>query len=147
MSRSKPCDKQPASQFRRHRWRFDPWVGKVPWRRAWQSTPTFLPGESHGAWQAAVHSVTQSWTRLKRLSTHTHAPWVRRSPLPQSLSPQTSDHRCEKALWMVQCHHTWNYFAVKIIEHQQWRTVLLNRECFHTANPLALLVGRCVIWR
>ena len=27
---------------------FDPWVGKVPWRRVWQSTPIFLPGESHG---------------------------------------------------------------------------------------------------
>ena len=28
--------------------RFDPWVGKIPWRRAWQPTPVFLPGESHG---------------------------------------------------------------------------------------------------
>ena len=26
----------------------DPWVGKIPWRRAWQPTPVFLPGESHG---------------------------------------------------------------------------------------------------
>ena len=26
----------------------DPWVGKIPWRRAWQPTPIFLPGESHG---------------------------------------------------------------------------------------------------
>ena len=26
----------------------DPWVGNIPWRRAWQSTPVFLPGESHG---------------------------------------------------------------------------------------------------
>ena len=25
---------------------FDPWVGKMPWRRAWQPTPVFLPGES-----------------------------------------------------------------------------------------------------
>ena len=28
--------------------RFHPWVRKVPWRRAWQATPVFLPGESHG---------------------------------------------------------------------------------------------------
>jgi len=27
--------------------RFDPWVGTIPWRRAWQPTPVFLPGESH----------------------------------------------------------------------------------------------------
>ena len=26
--------------------RFDPWVGKIPWRRAWQHTPVFLSGES-----------------------------------------------------------------------------------------------------
>ena len=25
---------------------FDPWVGKIPWRRAWQPAPVFLPGES-----------------------------------------------------------------------------------------------------
>ena len=24
----------------------DPWVGKIPWKRAWQPTPKFLPGES-----------------------------------------------------------------------------------------------------
>ena len=27
---------------------FDPWVGKVPWRRKWQPTPIFLPREFHG---------------------------------------------------------------------------------------------------
>ena len=27
---------------------FDPWVGKIPWRRKWQSTPVFLPGKPHG---------------------------------------------------------------------------------------------------
>ena len=26
---------------------FNPWVRKIPWRRAWQPTPVFLPGESH----------------------------------------------------------------------------------------------------
>ena len=28
--------------------RFNPWVGKIIWRRKWQSTPVFLPGVSHG---------------------------------------------------------------------------------------------------
>ena len=27
---------------------FDPWVGKILWRRKWQSTPVLLPGKSHG---------------------------------------------------------------------------------------------------
>ena len=34
-----------ARDVKRHR--FDPWVGKIPWRRAWQPTPVFLPGKSH----------------------------------------------------------------------------------------------------
>ena len=41
--------KESACQCRRHkRLRLDPWVGKIPWRRACQPTPVFLPGESHG---------------------------------------------------------------------------------------------------
>ena len=37
-------DKEPASPWHKRRG-FDPWVRKIPWRRAWQSTPVFLPGE------------------------------------------------------------------------------------------------------
>ena len=36
-------------QYRRHRrWAFNPWIGKIPWRRKWPLTPVFLPRESHG---------------------------------------------------------------------------------------------------
>ena len=35
------------------RFRFSPWVGKIPWRRAWQLTPVFLPREFHG-WRSVV---------------------------------------------------------------------------------------------
>ena len=41
--------KEPACQCRRcKRCRFNPWVGRTPWRRAWQPTPVSLPGESRG---------------------------------------------------------------------------------------------------
>ena len=41
--------KEPACQCTRHKQHgFHPWVGKIPWRRKWQPTPVFLPGESHG---------------------------------------------------------------------------------------------------
>ena len=41
--------KEPTFLCRRQkRLELDPWVGKIPWRRAWQSTPISLPGESHG---------------------------------------------------------------------------------------------------
>ena len=36
--------------------RLDPWVRKIPWRREWQPTPVFLPGESHGQRSLAGHS-------------------------------------------------------------------------------------------
>ena len=35
---------------------FDPWVGKIPWRRKWQPTPIFLPGKSHGQRSLAGYS-------------------------------------------------------------------------------------------
>ena len=36
--------------------RFDPWVGKIPWRREWLPTPVFLPRESHGQRNLAGYS-------------------------------------------------------------------------------------------
>ena len=54
--------------------RFNPWVEKIPWRREWQSTPAFLPGESHGQRSLVGYSPwshkdsdTPEWL------THTHA--------------------------------------------------------------------------
>ena len=38
-SKESTCNRQPG---------FDPWVGKILWRRKWQPTPVFLPGKSHG---------------------------------------------------------------------------------------------------
>ena len=35
---------------------FNLWVGKIPWRKKWQPTPVFLPGESHGQRSLAGYS-------------------------------------------------------------------------------------------
>ena len=40
----------------RERCSFDPKIGKIPWRRAWQPTPVFLPGDSHGQRNLAGYS-------------------------------------------------------------------------------------------
>ena len=49
--------KEPPCQCRKQkRPGFDPWVGKTPWRRKWQPTPAFLPGESHGQRSLAGYS-------------------------------------------------------------------------------------------
>ena len=44
---------------------FDPWVGKIPWRRKWQATPVFLPGESHGQ-RSLVGYIPWSLKRVRR---------------------------------------------------------------------------------
>ena len=49
--------KEPACQCMLDRRRFDLcWVEKIPWRRKWQPTPVFLPGESHGQRSRAGYS-------------------------------------------------------------------------------------------
>ena len=45
-------------------------LGRSPWRRAWQPTPVFLPGESHGERSLAVYSL---WNR--KMSNMTEAMW------------------------------------------------------------------------
>ena len=58
--------KESACQWRKLQ--FYPWVGKIPWRREWQPTPVFLPGESHGqgclVGYNIIHGVAKSQTRL-----------------------------------------------------------------------------------
>ena len=49
--------KELSCQCRRHkRLGFNSWVGKIPWRRAWQHASVFLPGKSHGQRSLAGYS-------------------------------------------------------------------------------------------
>ena len=50
---------------------FNPWVRKIPWRRKWQPTLVFLPGESQG--QMSLHGGAKSRTQL---STHNTRTWT-----------------------------------------------------------------------
>ena len=63
--------KEPTYQCRRcKRRRFNPWVRKMPCSRAWQPTPAFLPGKSHGQTEPGKlqptrsQRVRQDWTDL-----------------------------------------------------------------------------------
>ena len=65
--------KEPACQCRRHERcgiahrtnsGFDPWVGKMPLRRAWQPTPVFLSGESHGQRSLVAYSPQSDTTAV-----------------------------------------------------------------------------------
>ena len=49
---------------------FDPWVRRIPWRRAWQPTPVFLPGEPHGQRSLVGYS---PWIHQESdMTEHTH---------------------------------------------------------------------------
>ena len=66
--------KEVSCQCRRHkRCRLGHWVGRIPWTRAWLSTPVFLPGNSPWTEEpGGLQSIgSQSWAGLKRLSAHT----------------------------------------------------------------------------
>ena len=60
VKKHKTTEKKTTHQCRRpkrsERCGFNPWVGKMPWRRAWQPTPVFLPGESHGQRSLVAYS-------------------------------------------------------------------------------------------
>ena len=49
---------------------FNPWVGKIPWGRAWQPTPVFLPGECHGQRSLAGYSPWGCKNTTEQLSTY-----------------------------------------------------------------------------
>ena len=72
--------KEPTYLCRRHP--LDPWIGKIPWRKAWQPTPVSLPGEFH--WQRSLEGYSlggckKNWAQLStymcahaRVHMHTH---------------------------------------------------------------------------
>ena len=73
--------KESTCQCRRlKRLGFDPWIRKIPWRRARQPTPVFLPGEIHGQRSLAGYSpcsckeldMTEHRCACAHTHTHTH---------------------------------------------------------------------------
>ena len=96
--------KESSFQCRRcKRHRFSRWVGKIPWRREWQPTAVFLPGESHGHRSLVGYSpwghkrVISVWVRTVHKSTKQRvAPYFRvllghyfRQPLDSNISKHT----------------------------------------------------------
>ena len=66
--------KEPACQcLRRKRPGFDPWVRKIPWKRAWQPTPVSLPGESHRQRTIGLQRIRHNWSDLAHVCDKTTA--------------------------------------------------------------------------
>ena len=65
--------KESTCRSRRCKWHgLDPWVGKIPWSRKWQPTPVSCLESSmgRGTWQATIHGVSKSQTRLSTSGCH-----------------------------------------------------------------------------
>ena len=76
LSRELGCGKESVCQCRSHkRLGFNLWVWKIPWKRAWELTPVFLPRESHGQRNLVSYSlvgsqrVRHNWSNLARICT------------------------------------------------------------------------------
>ena len=81
--------KESACQCRRHRkHRFNPWVGKIPWRRKWQPTLVFLPGKPHG--QRSLVGCRSCGCRVQRVGHD----WM-------------NEHACNFG-WAIECLDSWS---------------------------------------
>ena len=71
------------------------------WRRKWQPTPVFLPGESRDgwAWCAAVYGVAQSRTRLKWLSSSSSSTTFSNHPFISFYQRSSSLHKAYSYCW------------------------------------------------
>ena len=135
--------KEPTYQCRSCKRRgFDPWVGKIPWRREWQPSPVFLPGESHGQrglvscspqsrteldmTEATLHASTKRIYRKMHTLKHT-GPWTTLSLLT-SLSDSSQTHLSSIHKAVSSCINTWDHVTAlgKTLQH------VLPLECFRT---------------
>ena len=102
--------KKSACQCRRlRRRRLNPWVGKISWRREWQSTFCLENPMDCGAW-ATGHGVTKSQTWL---IIHTQSKWLWISP-----SPSSPTYNCSSSpinFW-VSLHFLFSFSAIALLQ-------------------------------
>ena len=89
--------KESACQCTKQKTRgFDSWFQKNPWRRAWQSTPVFLAGKSHGQRNHGLPSigsqtVRHDWSNLAHMPAWHHlfpsSDFCQAAPLPMVPAP------------------------------------------------------------
>ena len=90
---------------------FDPWVGKIPWRRKWHPTLVFLPGKSHGQ-RSLAGSVRHDWTQsegntgaltvlseLRSWTTGIQYPFLHFEEHSKPSSQDVKSTKCPEDLW------------------------------------------------
>jgi len=80
---------------------FDPWVGRIPWRREWLPTPVFWPGEFHELFRG----VAKSWTWLSDFHFH----YKKRSGLNRAWGKKAVWRQRQRMEWC--CHKPRNVWS------------------------------------
>ena len=122
--------------------RFDPWVGEIPWRRAWQPTTVFLPGESHGQrslvgrspWGRKESDMTERIRARMRACTHTHA------HMHAHVHAHTHEHTCTHAHTCTRAHtcmHT--HMHARAHRHTRTHTRMHTHAHTHTVYLKAMV--------
>ena len=79
----------------------------IPWRRKWQPTPASLPGKFYGqrgAWQTAVHRVTNNWIWCVHARVHARAHTHTHTHLLFSSTWGTGPQKSDSSLWRRSDH-------------------------------------------
>ena len=151
--------KEPTCPCRWHnRHGFRPWVGKIPWRRAWQPTPAFSPGEPHG--QRSLTGQSQTW--LKWFSTHTHSVGIERDFLEASMWRQACTECLPNASFtfpttnlgfpggtksLCGVAESWTWLSTHACVHRHLRSSLIWTMASKTTSPNALRLFSPFIFR
>ena len=109
---------------------FDPWVGKISWRRKWQTTPYSYLGNhmDRGDWWAIVHEFTKGWTGRSVdmcvcVCAHTHYIYLNQCPLfPGNIAKWLLSgsylRPCDWVFWAIECRqcnvHIWDACSIEI---------------------------------
>ena len=112
-------------------------VGNIPWRRKWQPTPVLLPEKSlgRGTWQAVVHGVAQSRTRVKRLSSSS-------SYIIWSVCVCVS---CSSLAFDIR--YCLNLFFLTCSVAQSWPTLCHSKDCSPPGSSIhGIFQGRILEW-
>ena len=112
------------------RWGLDPWVGKSPWRKVWQFTPVFLPGEFHGQrslvgcspWGLKELDVTEATIPLTFQSMRRKSSWRSHRPRKMTVPNKAESLIMCEGLVMVS---RWYYFSPRKINLKLNATLLL----------------------
>ena len=138
------------------RWEFDPWVRKILWRRKWQPTPIFLPGESHGQRRLVGYSpwgckkLDTTERACVRVYTHTHThPWIsyiHLNHLVLVVSPETKESEVKVAQLCPTLCHPMDYIVHGTLQARilEWVTFPFSRGSFQSRDwtQVSRIAGR-----